>query len=205
MFITAGFILRFCFLKNGGIIMESKTKMLTRSAVMIALAVALSFFAVVKLPNGGSITIGSLVPIILVSYWYDIKWALATSLIYSIIQMALGFYPPPVQNFSSFLLVILLDYVIAFSVLGLAGTIAKKIKDTSLKLIIGSTVVLFMRFLCHFLSGVTIWSSYAEGKNVFLFSFLYNGSYMAGELIITLIIMTVLSKLDLFKKSIDKN
>lgn len=184
--------------------MEKKTINLTRAAIMVALACALSFFKIIELANGGSITLGSMVPIILISYILNSKWALFTSFVYALLQMLLqGIATPPTQNFIYYLLVIMLDYVIAFTVLGLAGPITRKIKNVSLKVILGTVSVVVLRFICHLLSGILIWGVYApEGQSVFLYSFIYNGSYMLGELIITVVIMALISNVKFFKNQI---
>lgn len=169
------------------------TKKLTLSAVMIAIATVLSVVAVYKLPNGGSVTFASMVPIIIVTYLLDFKWGILTCFAYSILQMVLGFYAPPVQNLSSFLIVILFDYVIAYGCLCLAGPIFKTLGKNRFSIAISGATVLILRFICHFISGVTIWKVYAEGKNPILFSLGYNGSYMLPELIITVVVLLLLS------------
>ena len=79
----------------------------------------------------------------------------------------------------------MLDYVVAYTVLGLGKTFSAFIKNKTAKLITGTFVVVFLRFVCHFLSGILIWNVYApEGQSAFLYSLIYNGSYMGIELII---------------------
>ena len=184
--------------------MNKKILNLTRASVMIALAVALSFFKLFELGNGGSVTLGSMVPIILASFILDFKFGFLTSFVYAILQMLLqGVAAPPVESFSWYLLVIMLDYILAFTVLGLAGVITVKIKNKNLKVITGTFVVVGLRFLCHLLSGIIIWGVYApEGQSIFVYSLLYNGSYMLGELIVTLAIMTLISNITYFKNMI---
>lgn len=75
--------------------------------------------------QGGSITFASMVPIIIVSLMFDVKWGLLSAVVYAIIQIMMGFYPPPTQTFGYFVLVVLLDYVFAFGVLGLAAPFYK--------------------------------------------------------------------------------
>ena len=104
------------------------------------------------------------------------------------IQMIFG-----LENFSyvsgigAYLILIFADYIVAFGVLGLGGMFKNKIRNQSVALALGSVVVSLIRFLCHFISGVTIWSSYAEGTSVWAYSLTYNASYMLPELIITAI------------------
>ena len=174
---------------------NSKTRMITESAIMIALSVVLSMITIFKLPQGGSITAASMVPLLIISYRYDAKWGLATAFVYSLISMVMGFYPPPVTTFINYLLVVLLDYVVAFSVLGLASFFSKAIKGNRILSIgFGSFVAVFCRLICHVLSGVLIWGSYApEGMSVWVYSITYNGSYMLCVTIVSSVVMCLLA------------
>ena len=166
---------------------------LTESALMIAVATVLSMFGLFKLPNGGSVTIGSMIPIILISLKYPLDWSLAAAFAYSLIQMIQGFYPPPVENIYYYTLMVLFDYVFAFSVLCLAGPLYRKFSDkwpTRVRIMIAAIICFVLRFICHFLSGMIVWGYYApENQPVWLYSFLYNGSYMLGECLISGIIL----------------
>lgn len=162
---------------------------------MIALAAVLSLCIIFQAPFGGSVTLASMVPIILISLKYDVRWAVITSVAYAGIQMLLGFYAPPVQDFISFLLVILLDYVLAFGVLGLAGTFGKLFKRPVAQIVGGGSIVIGLRFVCHFISGMVIWGSDAPaGQPVWFYSLTYNGFYMLSELIISVAILLILSR-----------
>ena len=96
--------------------------------------------------------------------------------------MLLGFYAPPAGTVAAFVGVVLLDYVLAFTLLGLAGVIAKPFKNHLLGVAAGTAAVCVIRFLCSFLSGALLWGSYQEsyewarGMSVWLYSFIYNGS-----------------------------
>ena len=163
--------------------------------MMVALATALSFFKVITLPNGGSITAGSMVPVILIPFMVDRKWGIISAVLYSLLQMILqGIAVPPVNSFFYYILVIFLDYILAYSVLGLSACFSFGIKNKKIKIISGSAIVVILRFICHLISGIVIWGVYApEGQSVFLYSLLYNGSYMLGELIITVVVMFFIS------------
>ena len=164
-----------------------KTKKLTLAGMLIALATVLSLIKIFDMPYGGSVTAGSMVPIIIFSMMSDVKWSLTQAVVYSIIQLMLGWYAPPAQTFISFVAVILLDYVIAFGGLGLAGPIARKLGGGPVATMAGTVSVLIIRFLCHFMSGILIWGSFApEGQPVWIYSLLYNGGYMLGEMVVTL-------------------
>lgn len=175
---------------------KQKNRRLAESALMLALSVILSELAVFSLPFGGSVTLFSQVPVILVSYRYGVKWGLTTGLALSVIQLIFG-----LQNFSyvsgvvAFLILGLCDYIIAFSALGLGGMFKYKLKNDVLAISLGGVVVSVIRFICHFISGATIWKEYAGDLPVFEYSFKYNGSYMLPELIITVVGLVVLTSI----------
>ena len=176
----------------------SKTKKITLSAIMVALSVVLVMLSkLIPAPwmQGGSITLASMVPIIVASILLDTKWGIACGIVFSLIQMMTGFYPPPTQTFLYFVLVVLLDYVFAFGVLGLAGLFYRIMKKKLWAIPLSGVVVTTLRYVCHILSGILIWGVYAEeGQTVLAYSVTYNGSYMIPEIIITGIVLTILSK-----------
>lgn len=180
------------------------TKKLTLSAIMVALASVLSMISVYRLANGGSVTLASMVPIILISYLYDVKWSVLTALVYAILQMIMGFYPPPTNDVVSYFLVVMLDYILAFGSLGLAGAFFKMLGKNKIAITLSGAIVVIMRFICHFLSGIIIWDVLApEGQSVYWYSLTYNGSYMGLELIVTVAVLSLLSKFILdYKKKI---
>jgi len=173
---------------------------LAECAIMLAIATILSFIPVYQLPFGGAVTLCSMTPILFLSFRYPVKWSLLTALAFAIIQMLIAFYPPPAQTPLAFAGVVLLDYLVAFGVLGLAGFLARPFGGVK-GVLIGGSLAIFVRFLCHFISGIVIWGAYApEGQSVALYSFLYNGSYMLGEWILTMVALLVLTKLPIPNK-----
>ena len=172
-----------------------KTKKITVSALMIALAQILSILAVFQAPNGGDITLGGAVPIIVVSLMYSTKWGIFTALVSTLVNMLLkGVITTLPTDLGTYFLMILLDYVLAFGVIGLAGFFYRRMGKGRTAIVISSAIVIFLRFLCHFASGILLWGSYApEGQPVWLYSIIYNGGYMLPEIIITVIIMSILS------------
>jgi len=172
------------------------TRRLTETAVMLALAVGLSYVSIMQLPMGGSITLFSQVPIIIIGYRYGAKWGISTGILYGLLEMllqGLGNFAY-VKGFGAYLILILADYLLAFMSLGLGGAMFKKMKNQSTALALGAFVGSLLRFICHFISGVTIWGEYADGwKSVWIYSFSYNGSYMAVEAIISVIAVVLLS------------
>ncbi len=178
------------------------TKKITTGALMVAMATVLSMIALVRMPQGGTVTAISMAPIIIFSFTANLKYSLITAFVYSIIQMMLGGIAPPTETFLSYMLVILLDYVFAFTVLGFAGSIKRKFKDKYIGACVSTLIVTLIRFICHFLSGILIWSVYApEGQSAALYSLIYNGSYMSVEIVITAIASTLLvNQLDKWTK-----
>ena len=175
--------------------MNQKTKKLTLSAILIALASVLAWLSKIipGMPFGGSVTIASMVPIILISILCGTKWGLISGVVYGAIQMLFGFYPAPTQTFFDNMLVVLLDYVLAFGVLGLANIFytlsGKKVYSASLS----AFAVTLLRYVCHIISGVVIWGVYKEaGQTALSYSLIYNGSYMIPEIIINTIVTTLL-------------
>lgn len=173
------------------------TKKLTETAIMLALAVLLSYVTVFQAPMGGSITAFSQVPIVIIGYRYGFKWGAGTGVIYGVLEMllqGLGNFAY-VKGFAAYLILILADYVVAFACLGIGGALFRKvIKNQTLALALGGAVASLLRFVCHFISGVTIWGEYADGwKSVWAYSFGYNGYYMLFEGILTVIGVVVLS------------
>ena len=171
---------------------NTKTRMLVEGAVMIALAAVLSFIKVYKLPWGGSITLLSMLPICVFSIKYGIAWGTFVSFVYALVQLfidlaeVLSWGLTPVSLIACFAL----DYLLAYTVLGLAGMLrSQKLPGW----ILGTTLALMLRLGAHFLSGVLIWHSFGElwdgfsTENEFIYSILYNGSYMLPEIVFTVI------------------
>ena len=179
--------------------MQSKrTRILVEGAVMLALATALSYIRIYKLPWGGSITLFSMLPIVLFSIRRGLKVGLAVSFLFSLIQFFQGIGDGLFGwGLTPFMLIacILLDYIIAFTVLGLGGLFRKK---KTAGWIGGIVIAIALRFVMHFLSGVVIWESFGElwegfsTDSTVLYSLLYNGSYMLPELVITTVVAVIL-------------
>lgn len=175
--------------------MKQRILCIAEGAVIIAMAYVVELLCVwlnaitgvsALLPFGGTITI-SMLPIAYYSYRRGWIWGIGVGLVYSLLQMLLGFYIPPANTWWAIVLCVLLDYVIAFSVVGIAGLIAKPFGKYRLSgYCVGAIAVCLIRFVSSFLSGVVLWGSYApEGMNVWLYSLVYNASYMIPNAILT--------------------
>ena len=172
----------------------SKTRTLVECALMIALGTVLANIKIYSLPNGGSITLFSMLPFIMISFRHGVKWGLFTGFVNSLLQMLLGFYAPPAPGLLPLVGMILLDYMLAFTLLGLACAIAKPFSNKLVGVGVGTAVVCFIRFMCSFLSGVLIWGNLSDGLPAWTYSLTYNGSYMLPETLLTMVAAVLLCR-----------
>lgn len=174
---------------------NKKIRMITESAIMVALAAVLALVQIPLWPQGGAITLVSMLPILFISLRYSAGWGLLTGFVFSLVQLVQGLnnVPPVKEGVGTFLLCILLDYIVAFTVLGLAGLIRKPFRNRVVGCGVAAAVVIFLRFLCHFLSGILIWGAYAGDTPAWIYSLTYNGSYMGVELVVTTAVVVLLS------------
>lgn len=186
--------------------MNTKLKIILESALMIALATVLSFVKVLEMPFGGSVTLASMLPIAVLSYRRGVPVGLSAGFLSSIIQLLFG-----LNNLSyaktpaAAAAIILFDYIIAFTVIGIAGMFRNLNNDLNnrkmalITFLPGIFTAIFLRFLCHWVSGAVVWYELTkewykdkpqEIVNIFgpwTYSFVYNIMYMGPELLITLI------------------
>lgn len=167
---------------------NNSLRALTEGAVMVALATALSYLKLFELPNGGSVCIGML-PI----FVFCVRWGLFNGLIasfsYGLLQLIFdGAYAWGPWS-------MLLDYILAFGALGVAGLFARR-KDG---IFVGTVVGCLARFVFHFISGVTIYRIYEPTEvlgmsfsDAYLYSAVYNGSYILIDMVLCLVIVGVL-------------
>lgn len=154
------------------------THMIAQIGIALALATVLKVFRIYHFPQGGSLTIGSMIPILLMALFYGPEVGFLTGFLYGIITLIMDPYIlQPVQ--------VLFDYPLPFMALGLAGYFRDK-------KIIGTIIAIFVRFICHFISGVLFFGSYApKGQSVVVYAILGNG-WLLFEGIICLVIMAAL-------------
>ena len=163
---------------------------LTECAVMIALAAVLSLIKIVDLPAGGSVTIASMLPIAIVAYRHGPGFGFLSATVYGLLQQLLGLSALSyVTTWQSIVAVILLDYVVAFAVIGLAGIFRKAISHQALSICIGCFCVCLLRYTCHVISGATVWAGLSiPSEAAMIYSLSYNATYMIPETIILLVI-----------------
>lgn len=171
---------------------NDKTRIMVEAAIMVALATVLSFIRIIKLPWGGSVTLLSMLPIIVFSVKRGVKYGMAASFLFSLIQLGQGIAVDGIFSWGltplTLIACIMLDYVGAYSVIGLGGIFREK---GAKGIIAGTILAVFLRFAVHFTSGVAIWHSFGQlwdgfsTDNTWLYSLLYNGAYMLPEMIFT--------------------
>ena len=162
---------------------------LVESSLLVAAGFVLSYITLIKLPQGGSVTPLSMLPILMIGLRHGLKWGLCGGFVYSCLQMLQEFWPPPSGTVLAYISVVLLDYILAFTILGLSGLF----KNLRYGFIYAAPLCIFFRFLCHFVSGIVIWASaYAGDTPFWIYSLIYNGSYMGLELVLTMAVGTVL-------------
>lgn len=190
---------------------RTKTRILTECALMVALGTVLSFIKLWEAPLGGAVTLFSTVPIMYISYAYGLKWGLATGFVHSSIQLLLGLgtvaYVPSALGI---ILCILLDYILPFTIIGLAGIFrgAKIVKkpgtNTLICSLIGALVACAFRFLSSFFCGAVVWyeltkaldwNEYVHTVGMWTYTFIYNATYMFPDIALALVALPIMVKL----------
>ena len=141
--------------------MGKSTRRLVESAVMIAIGTVLSMFPFsAPWAFGGGVTICSMLPLVIIAHRYGTKWGLFTAFVYSVLQLILGVSNVQFAAGYGFVLavgVLLLDYILAFTVIGLSACFNGVIKNHLVSIVVGIVFTFALRFVCHFLSGWIIW------------------------------------------------
>ncbi|MCH6268317.1 MULTISPECIES: energy-coupled thiamine transporter ThiT [Neobacillus] len=176
----------------------SSTRFITEVAVFSALAylldLAASILSLKIWPQGGSISI-AMVPVFIMAYRWGIKGGLLTGFLLGLLQFILGF----AQIYT--IIQGIIDYFIAFTVLGFAGIFARQVKNAleegnkgswMVYSVIGTFLGSLLRYICHVYSGIAFFGEYApKGQPVAVYSLIYNGTYMLPNFIISAIIVVL--------------
>lgn len=173
--------------------MTVSTRRMVESAILIAIGTVLSILSFQgPWALGGSITICAMLPLVFVAWRHGTKWGLFSAFIFSLLQLILGFKNIGYgRNAGEVILIVLLDYILAYTVIGLSGLFKGNFKDQRAALLTGIVFTFFLRYLFHFFSGWLIWEALwpnDQGFTAPLWSLVYNGSYMVPEIIITSIV-----------------
>lgn len=182
-------ILLIAFIKFKSLKFDSK--LVARIGLAIALAFILDMIKIYTFPNGGgSVSLGSMIPIMLISFVYGPSIGLFTGFLFGLLKLLIDPYIlNPIQ--------VLFDYPLPFMAVGAAGFFKNKY--------IGGTIGMLLRFISHFISGVVFFGSYApEGISPIVYSLFVNGTAVGGELIICLALLAFLP-IDRLVKSLKSN
>jgi thiamine transporter len=184
--------------------MQSKIRKMAECSMLVALATVLSVLKLVEMPYGGSITLASMLPIVVMAYRHGCGWGLISGLLYGVIQQLLGLNSLSYfTTWYSILAVMLLDYVLAFTVLGFAGAFRKRAATQSHAMILGALLASLLRYILHTMAGCTVWAGLSiPTEAALLYSISYNATYMLPETIILLVTAAYLSSMLDFNRSI---
>lgn len=165
------------------------TSIMTNIGVALALGTVLKMIKFYQAPMGGSATLGSMVPVLLIALFYGPELGFLTGILFGIIDFILSPYiMHPVQ--------VLFDYPLAFSALGLAGYFRN---TNRFKMTLGVILAIAVRFVFHFISGVVFYGSYApEGMSAAYYSFVYNLGYLGPDGLLCIIVLAILPVKQLF-------
>ncbi len=175
---------------------EKTTKILTEAGIMLALSTVLSMLQFFKLPQGGSVTILAMLPLLLFSYRHELKWGILCCFAASLIQLLIGLQDLKGISLMTVIGAVLLDFIFAYTVLGFAS-VFKKMKYG---FVVASAALIFARFVIHYLSGIILWRAFAEGTLPELYSLIYNGSYMGIELLTHCVAAFIFTKIPVASK-----
>lgn len=162
------------------------TWMLAEASMMIGLSVVLGeFVKVFEMPMGGSVTAGSMVPLFIFAYRWGGKKGMLAGAVFGILDLIIG------GIFSIHPFSLIFDYPLAYAMLGIAGFF----KRNTAGILEGVFTGIAGRFICHVLSGVVAYASYApEGQSPWVYSILYNGTFLLPEFVITVVLTLLILK-----------
>lgn len=198
--------------------MNKKTRIMVESAVLIAASIILSFIKIYEAPLGGSVTLFSMLPLMIISIRHGLGWGLGSAFIFSVFKLWMGAgnfaYVPTLKGI---IVVILLDYIVAYSAIGLAGIFRKAtfIKNEKTNLTVttffGVLFACVVRFMSHFVNGAVVWyeitknlewNEYVQTVGMWLYSFVYNITYLGPETLMTVIaVPAIVTVLGIMKKT----
>lgn len=218
---------------------QQTTRRLVTSAMLIAvasvLAIVSEFIPFLQLRFGGTLTLASMLPIILISYMYGLKWGLGSAAVYAVIQIFMGFktvaalFTPDSDSYMALwmaICVVLLDYFLAYTSLGLGGIFARK-KGGCLRLVLGGVVAQVICYAFHVLSGFLFYGAWADwfftesaakdlaisgwimehlsGRGLaLLYSLIYNALYMLPEIVLTAAVAALIYRIPAVSKNFER-
>ena len=161
------------------------SKSIAYAAICIAMSFALSYLRIVRMPQGGSITPASLLPLMLYAFMFGAKKGIFAGFIYGLLQALQS--PDGVIHPAQFVL----DFPLAFACMGLAGllaTLQALNKLPQVQFLLGGIIAGLGRFIMHFISGTFAFGAYApEGQPAWLYSLGYQAGYVLPDVAIAVV------------------
>lgn len=167
---------------------KMNTQILVEGGIMVALAFVLGQIKLFSLPQGGSVTLGLMIPVIFYSLRHGVGAGVLAGVVLGLLELIDGYFLSVPQ--------VILDYPVAFGALGLSGLFSKQFKEKKsiVPVFCGTFVGVFGRFVAAVLSGVIFFADYAKEVNMnpWTYSIEYNASYLGIELAIAVVVIFVL-------------
>ena len=165
--------------------------------ISLALAFVLSRIELFELPNGGSVTPASVLPIVIFAMAFGPGWGFIVAVIFSLLQLIGGWLVTPFQ--------VLLDYTLGYTAYGFIGFAAlpkakriiyrnplmRFVNGGITRAVIFTIIAYIVRWFCSVLSGVIFYAEYAGDMNPWIYSMIYNGSFLSLDLVFLLIVMII--------------
>jgi thiamine transporter len=168
----------------------NKSIRLTESAIMIAVAFVLSMMAIARMPFGGSITAFSMLPVALIAFRYKTAWGLFAGFTFAVLQLTMGLTNLQwATSATAVIAIILLDYIVAYVVVGISGIFRGKIKDNGTAFAFGSLFACVLRYISHVVVGYFVWAPMLDPApdNLIIYSIIYNAAYMVPETLLMVV------------------
>lgn len=160
---------------------NTNLKKIVYGGICISISFVLSYIRIFQMPQGGSVTLASMFPLVLYAMVFGPFAGMVAGIAYGFLQLIQDMW---VVNIAQ----LLLDYPLAFACIGLAGIAPKQIKNLYVRTGVGIFLALLGRCIMHTISGVLFFAEYAGDMNPVLYSIVYNGSFLSIEMLITLIL-----------------
>ena len=173
-----------------------KLHLMTKSALMVCLSLILRQIKLFSMPFGGSVTFGSLAPLIILSSKYGVKTGVFASFVCLIAHFIMSFKVPPAKSFFAIILIIFLDYVLQYLLIGLSGFFGRFFSFGRLnKMYTGAAVSFILKIFSSAVSGMVFWGEYAPSYlNIPIYSLAYSCAYLIPEFIVTVIVIKKIEK-----------
>lgn len=177
---------------------NKRVLLMVEIAIFAALGFVLDFIAF-RMPQGGSVSL-VMIPIVLMAFRRGVGAGIITGLLVGLLQIVTGFISVAPLSFGFVVMQVILDYLLAYGVVGLAGVMrgryveavqSKKTGKVFAMVALGVLIGSFLRYTVHVITGILFFGMFAEG-NVFIYSAVYNATYMIPVALVAAIVCSLL-------------